>query len=147
MSKFKEKYSLPDATPIQLEDVTFHVILPTSANRRFERAIAASMSERDPVTGGFRVKEFSINDVFSAQHKAFLSSCVISVDGLEFEPVEFYNQYPDAAEELYSKAVELAQSQEAGAAEEAGKSLPSSPGEKSGKEGRISMKNLNQKAG
>lgn len=147
MSKFTEKYKQAETTAIKMEDVTFNIRLPTSANRKFERAVASSMAVRDPETGTFKVRDYEIADVFTAQHKAFLKSCVDSVDGLDFDPDEFYQSFPDAAEELYTKAMEMAQEEEDCAADEAGKSLPSSPGVSDGKEGLTSTIGLKKKAG
>ena len=136
MSKFEERYKERDLEKIVMEDVTFHVNLPTSANRRYERAVASSMAKRDPVTGEFTVIDFDMVDVFDAQHKAFLKSCVVKVEGplsFDFDPDEFFDKFPEAAEDLYNMAVELATKQEGDAIESAGKSQTTSDGQGSGK--------------
>lgn len=147
MSKFKDKYQTPEAEKIRLEDVVFHVHLPTSANRKFERAVAGSMTRRDPATGAFKIRNLEMIDIFEAQHAAFLKSCVVKVEGMDFDPEEFMVSYPDAVEELYLKAMELAEQREEDATAAVGKSQPSSPGQENGLDGKVSTLDSLTKAG
>jgi hypothetical protein len=148
MSKFKEKYAKPDEVSIVMEDVTFHVQLPTSSNRRYERAVASCMTTRNDETGAFEVADdYGISEIFEAQHKAFLRSCVTSVDGLEFDPDQFFAEFPDAAEELYTKGMELASELEQEAASQAGKSQDTLSGQESGKGKKSSTLSLSSAAG
>jgi hypothetical protein len=147
MSKFKEKYAKPDEVSIVMEDVTFHVQLPTSSNRRYERAVASCMTIRNEKTGAFEVADdYGITEIFEAQHKAFLKACVISVDGLKFEPNAFFDEFPDAAEELYTKGMELAAELEKEAASQAGKSQDTLSGQPNGKVKKSSSLSLSSAA-
>ena len=148
MSKFSEKYSLPEDVKISLEDVVFYVQLPTSANRRFERAVASSLSVRDPKTGAFTVKDVTMADIFTTQHKAFIQSCVSKAEGpIEFDRDTFYDEYPEAAEELYTLASDMATKVEGEAVESLGKSQPSSHGQSGGKVKTSSMQDSLKAAG
>lgn len=135
MSKFQDKYKQPDLEKIELEDASFYVQLPTSANKRYERAVAAGMARRDPDSGEFSVIDFDMADVFDVQHRAFLKSCVIRVEGagFDFDADDFYRDYPDAVEELFNIATEKASIKEREAAETTGKSQDSSSGQESGR--------------
>ena len=100
----------------------------------------------DPNTGQFAVKEFDVEEVIVSQHKSFLRTCVVSVDGMSFDPDEFYKRWPDAAEDLYEKATSLAAETEVAAVESEGK-LPATSGGKSiGKEEKTSMTDLQKQA-
>jgi hypothetical protein len=147
VSKFEDKYSLPDTVEICMEDATFHVRLPTSANRKYERAVAACMVERDPESGIFQMKDFEMHDLFTAQHYAFLRSCVVSADGIEFDAKEFLDRFPDAAEDLYNKAVTMAEEVEKEALDAAGKSQDTLTGQDDGKEKKTSTPVLSRQAG
>lgn len=147
MSKFLEKYSLPEAVRIDLEDVAFYVRLPTSANRRLERAIAGELSDRDPKTGMYIVKDVSMPELFCSQHRAFAKSCVVKVEGMEFEAETFCDDFPDAAEELYNKACELAAAAEGEAASSVGKSQTTLPGPLNGKGEKTSTTDSKHQAG
>lgn len=147
MSKFEEKYAQQDTVEIALEDVIFHVILPTSANRKFERAAASCALERNQNTGLFEPRNIELDDIFTIQHTAFLKSCVVKVDGLDFDPDEFIKKYPDAAEDLYDRAIGLAEQAEKEAAESVGKSQVSSIGQPSGEERRDSIMALPDQVG
>lgn len=147
MSKFKDKYRKQDCEQIQLEDATFHVLLPTSANRRYERAVAGAMSKLDTKTGEFVVADLDLVDIFDAQLQAFLRSCVVKVDGIDFDSSTFYSEYPDATEDLFQKAVELASRQEVEAKDSVGKSQATSPGPASGKGEKSSTQECLKAAG
>lgn len=131
---FKKKYSLPDCVKIDLEGVSFLVRLPTSAHRQFERAIADVFTKPGDQPGKYhRLPTVSLEQLFVPMHKAFMRTCVVSVEGLDdYDPETFVDLYPSAAEDLYEKATDLAAEVERGAAEQVGKSHASSPGRTSG---------------
>ena len=143
---FKNKYALPDCVVIKLEEVSFHVRLPTSAHRQFERAIADVFTEPQGEPGKFRrVPNVTLEQMFIPMHKAFFRTCVVNVEGLDdYDPETFVDTYPAAAEELYEQACQLASEVEKEAVEQVGKSLASSPGQISGQgEDRSTTVSLN----
>lgn len=148
MTKFAERYGLADPEKITLEDVDFYVRLPTSANKRFERELASSMAARDPESGQFTQRtNASMREILEAQHLAFLRTSVVRVEGLDFDPDQFYSDYPEAVDELYNLATERAMADEEAAAEGVGKSEPSSTGQDDGPGSRISTKAWKKAAG
>lgn len=137
---FKSRYSLPDIAVIQLEEVVFHVRLPTAAHRQFERATADVFTEPHEKTGTFRRKaNVNMEQMFGPLHEAFVRTCVVEVEGLDdYDPRTFVDKYPLAAEELYDQALALAARAEEEAAEQVGKSLASLPGLTNGEEKKSS---------
>jgi hypothetical protein len=138
---FKNRYSLPDIAVVELEGVVFHVRLPTTAHRQFERATADVFTEPLENVGSFRRKaNLNMEQMFGPLHKAFIRTCVVKVEGLDdYDPETFVDKYPWAAEELYDQALALASRAEEEAAEQVGKSPASLPGLTSGGEKKSSM--------
>ena len=146
MKAFKDKYSIPEPVEIQLEDVTFTVRLPTSANRVYERAIATGSSE---VTKDGEVisKKLTLSEMVEIQHRAFLDVCVLKMNGDDFDKESLYADYPGAIEDLNTKAREMVEDLEEVAQAEVGKSRPSSTGPQNGQDKVKPTDSLRKQAG
>ena len=142
---FKDRYTLPESVTegvdITLEDVTFKVALPTQYNRKFQRSLGGELAQVARDEGGASIEDLPLVLVFEAQLRAFLRDCVLSVDGLDYEWESFYQDYPEAADDLFAKAMEIASAKTDEADEQVGKPEPSSSGKKSGKARKASTPN------
>lgn len=147
MSKFSDKYALPEPATITLEDVTFTVQLPTSANKRYERAIASASAVIDAETGDYTTREFTLAQMIEVQQDQFIEVCVLDMDGEDFDRTEFIAKYPAAVDDLYQQARKLVDAMEETATAEVGKLQPSSPGQESGATNSTSTKALKKQAG
>ena len=144
MNKFEQHYS-STIVPIELEDVTFHVDLPTTRNMRFQREVASRFVSYDSETG-----ELTSHDPESVkpsqmvvwQIEAMVRTCIIRVDGWdEFTPEQLL-AYPQACEDLWAKVTKLNAEKEAEADAIAKKPLSTSGGQKSGQVKESSTKPL-----
>jgi hypothetical protein len=145
MSRFEDKYAIPEPVDIVLEDATFSVLLPTSANKRYERAIAAASAVIDS-DGNYSAKKVDLAEMIDIQHKAFVDVCLLTMNGKDFDKQAFLARYPGAVEDLNSKARELVDSMEEVAIAEVGKSQPSSTGQKTGQTKSSSTSSLKSQA-
>ena len=104
MSKLQEKYA-DNTEPFTVEDVTFHCVLPTKENKRFQREVAIARVvvgddgklegvDEDMTTGGFII----------LQMECFARTCIRGVDGWagEFTPGQLIDM-PDALEDLWEQ--------------------------------------------
>jgi hypothetical protein len=108
LEAYKLDKAFTEGVDIRLDgapDVVFKVKLPSQYNRGYTQAMYASidwsMGSDGIKTGG------SLMSTKFAQEDAFVSNCIISMDG-EKLPANFQAEYPAALDELMTKANDLA---------------------------------------
>lgn len=99
MSKFIDRYT-NNTTPITLEDVTFHVRLPTTTNKRFQRAVTGAVMEFDK-EGNAQRKDLSVAEFVEAQVEAFIRTSIDKVDGWPEFTVDALLAMPEACDDLW----------------------------------------------
>ena len=110
MNKFEQRYT-EELEPIELEGVTFHVKLPTTANKRFQRAVLAQVIEQND-DGEFVTRETNLDEMVAYQVDAFIRTCIRSVDNWDEFTVDNLLAMPDACEDLWSAVSELTKEKE-----------------------------------
>ena len=143
LSKYKIDKAFTEGVDIYLDDapdVAFRVRLPSQYNRGYTNALYGGMGFKVGTDGTVKT-DANIMDAKYAQEDAFLTNCLLTVDG---EPVDkdFATNYPAALTELMEKAAELAGEIEAGVSDTVKKSPALLAGSESGQASKDSMPNL-----
>lgn len=132
---------------ITLHGITFHVKLPTMDNKRFQRAVMSKVAKRDD-EGSFTASDTTLEEMANAQLEAFVYHCIRKVDGWDdFTPESLLNETPDAADELFQLAADLAEAAQAEAEEAVGKSQAGLSGPSDGAKSETSTPSLKSAAG
>lgn len=142
-----EKYKLDKAftkgTIIYLDSaphVEFLVKLPSPYNRGYTQGLYGAMDFSIDGEGEVKAGGGLISAKY-AQEDAFLDHCLVSIDG-EPVPKEFSVEYPEALQELMSKATELANAITERVDDSVKKSSASSDGSETGEAKKSSMPTL-----
>lgn len=133
LNKYKLDKAFTDGVDIYLDDapdVAFRVRLPSQYNRGYTNALYGGMGFKIGVDGAVNT-EANVMDAKFAQEDAFMSCCLLEIDG-EAVPEGFKTDYPAALTELMEKATELANEIEDGVSNTVKKSPALSTGSASG---------------
>ena len=147
LGKYKLDKSFTDGVLIRLDDapdVEFMVRLPSQYNRAYTQALYGAMDwsvgdDGKVNTGG------NLMDTRYSQLDAFLAHCLLTMDG-EPIPDNFATEYPEALDELMTKANELANAISERVDDSVKKSLGSASGDHDGLDARSFMPTSKAKA-
>lgn len=145
MSKFTDKYG-NQGHAITLEDVTFHVRLPTAENLRFQMAVTAEVLQVGE-DGQATRRDMSAADMVIAQIQAFVRTCILRVDGWDDYTPQALLAMPAACDDLWFAVSEKTRAEEAKAQAAEKKPLSTSDGPQSGAEKKSSTEGLRKAAG
>ena len=147
MSNPLTKHYDSDLETIELHGCTFHVKLPSLANKRFQRAVMSRVAKRND-DGEFVADDINIEEMVAAQVEAFVGTCIRKVDGWpDYSAESLLAETPEAAEELFDKAAELVEKAQEAADSGAGKQSLGSDGTTDGAEKPDSPQSLQSAAG
>tara|TARA_R110000822_G_scaffold18475_3_gene61066 strand:- start:861 stop:1298 length:438 start_codon:yes stop_codon:yes gene_type:complete len=141
-----QKYYTEDLEQVELQGVTFHVKLPGSANKRFQRAVLTQVVEQDE-NGEFVARDTPLDQMVEAQVNAFVRTCIRQVDGWDDYTAEALLAMPDACEDLWQAVVALNAAKELEADAIAKKPVSTSDGQQSGRASQSSTPDLKSAAG
>lgn len=141
-----QKYYTEDLEQVELQGVTFHVKLPGSANKRFQRAVLTQVVEQDE-NGEFVARDTPLDQMVEAQVNAFVRTCIRQVDGWDDYTPEALLAMPDACEDLWQAVVALNAAKELEADAIAKKPVSTSDGQQSGRASQSSTPDLKSAAG
>jgi hypothetical protein len=142
MSNPLSKHYDSDLHAIELHGLTFHIKLPTIANKRFQRAVMSNVATRNE-NGDFVADDISIEQMVEAQVDAFVRTCIKRADGWpDYSPESLLTETPEAAEELFDKAAEIVERVQSEADASVGKSQAGSNGQSDGEESTTPMPSL-----
>lgn len=148
LDRYKLDKAFTDGVVIRLDDapdVEFLVRLPSQYNRGYTQSLYGGM--KFDIDGEGNVKPGGgLMEARFAQEDAFLSSCLLSIDGDDV-PESFGTEYPIALQELMTKATELASAIEERVGESVKKSSASSTGSADGQDAKGSTAGLKKAAG
>lgn len=147
LDRYKLDKAFTQGVEIRLDgapDVVFLVRLPSQYNRAYSQALYGSMSLSIGEDGKVKADGDLMNTRYS-QVDAFLSACLVSIDG-EPAPDDFATEYPEAVDELLAKANDLANSISERVNDSVAKSSASVSGSGSGQEKPHSMSSLQKEA-
>jgi len=148
LAKYKLDKSFTEGVDIYLDgapDVAFKVRLPSQYNRAYSQALYGSMNLTIGDDGKVKADGNLMNTRY-CQVDAFIDACLVSIDG-ESVPDGFANDYPEAVDELMTKANELANSITERVDESVAKLSASASGSGSGQGKPRSMSSLQKEAG
>lgn len=133
LGKYKLDKAFTKGVELRLDDapdVVFMVRLPSQYNRSYTQALYGAMEWNVGEDGNIKTGG-SLMQTRYAQEDAFIEHCLLSMDG---EPIEddFASEYPEAVQELMSKATELANDMQERVESSVKKSQTSSGGSESG---------------
>ena len=148
LARYKLDKAFTDGVVIRLDDapdVEFLVRLPSQYNRGYTQSLYGGM--KFDIDGEGNVKPGGgLMEARFAQEDAFLSSCLLSIDG-EAVPDSFGTDYPIALQELMTKATDLANAIEERVGDSVKKSSASSTGKSAGQGEKVSTAGLKKAAG
>jgi len=148
LGKYKLDKAFTEGVIIYLDDapdVPIRVRLPSQYNRGYNQALYGGIKYDVDETGNVKPTS-GLMDMKYAQEDAFLSDCLVDIDG-EPVPENFREEYPVALAELMEKAKELADAIEFKVADSVKKSPASSDGSESGAGKKSSTLHLKSQAG
>ena len=145
MSKFLDRYS-QDSHAITLDDVTFHVRLPTTENKRFQMAVTAEVMVIGE-DGTATRKDMAPAMMVIAQIDAFVRTCILRVDGWEDFTPEKLLAMPGACDDLWFRVTEKTRAEEARAEASEKKQSSTSGGPQTGQDKTSSTEILSAAAG
>lgn len=146
MSKFTERYT-EHTEAVELEGVTFNVVLPGSENKRYQRALFAECYTFNAETGEPERKDMSTADMVEAQITAFVKTCIRGVDGWPEYTVDALLAMPAAMDDLWDCVAQLTADKEEQTAAAVKKSDSTSAGLTNGPDEPISIKGSKKAAG
>ena len=147
LAKYKLDKAFTSGVEIRLDgapDVAFLVRLPSQYNRAYSQALYGAMNLTIGDDGKVKADGNLMNTRY-VQVDAFIDACLVSIDG-EPVPAGFATDYPEAIEELMTKANELANSITERVDESVKKLSASASGSGSGQEKPHSMSSLQKEA-
>lgn len=132
LNSYKVNKAYTEGVIMHLDDapeVNFLVKLPGPYNRAYMAAIYGSMEiDLESAEGPEDVKaKINFMEAKEAQEKAFVSHCLVSIDG-DPVPDNFLEEYPKAVEELVEKANDAVKRVEARVEDATKKLQPTSTG-------------------
>ncbi len=145
MNPFEKRYT-EELEQIELEGVVFHVKLPTSTNKRFQRSVIAKVVVQND-EGEFVTKDTKLDEMIAYQVDAFVRTCIRKVDGWPEYSIEALLAMPEACEDLWEAVSTLSKAKEEEANATAKKPVPTSNGLESGQEKQTSIASLESAAG